>query len=62
MNGLNTTNIGLTISLLTKLFKNSCSMNFKQAIGDVEVAEDVFKKNKNSLLTNLQICGNVYVS
>lgn len=57
MNRLNITNISLTISPLAKLFKNSYSMDFKQAIVDMVVVEDVFKKNKIPLLTNLQICG-----
>lgn len=57
MNRLNMTNISLTISPLAKLFKNSYSIDFKQAIVDMVVVEDVFKKNKILLLTNLQICG-----
>ena len=59
MNRLNITNISLTIFPLAKLFKNSYSMDFKQAIVDMVVVEDVFKKKKNKilLLTNLQICG-----
>lgn len=42
MNRLNITNISLTISPLAKLFKNSYSMDFKQAIVDMVVVEDVF--------------------
>lgn len=57
MNRLNITNISLTIFPLAKLFKNSYSIDFKQAIVDMVVVEDVFKKNKILLLTNLQICG-----
>lgn len=57
MNRLNITNISLTIFPLAKLFKNSYSMDFKQAIVDMVVVEGVFKKNKIPLLTNLQICG-----
>ena len=57
MNRLNITNISLTIFPLAKLFKNSYSIDFKQAIGDMVVVEDVLKKNKIPLLTNLQICG-----
>lgn len=46
MNRLNITNISLTIFPLAKLFKNSYSMDFKQAIVDMVVVEDVLKKKK----------------
>ena len=62
MTGLNVINIDLMVSLLTKLFKNSYSMNFKQAIGDMEVAEDVFKKQKFLLDKSSNMWYNVHVS